>query len=444
MAADLRERSMQILSNVLAFLVAAGVVIFVHEAGHYLVAKLFGVRVLTFSLGFGKRLWGFRKGDTDYRVSVVPLGGYVSFAGNDPGTPTDDPGAFLNQPRWQRVLILLAGPAMNVVLAVLLVAVVYMLGTEMPNARDISTQIGYVAEGSPAAEAGLEVGDRIVGIDGAQISDWQQVTMTVMTSPGRPLRIDVERAGETRSLTVVPREIPKYELGEAGIFPAAPTRIRTVLRGSPAERAGLRYGDAPLLVDGRPIASVEDFQAAIQPNAGREVELVVERGGERVELSLVPEERDGKGIAGVEIGPFHFQRFGPVEALRQSVRYNLDTTAQIFSFIGKIFERRISAQSALGGPIEIAAISGAAARSGLTELLLFMGLISLNLFILNMLPVPVLDGGQISILLVESALRRDLSVRIKERMIQVGLVLIVLLMGMALYFDLMKNLPLGS
>ncbi|HVS12505.1 MAG TPA: RIP metalloprotease RseP [Thermoanaerobaculia bacterium] len=434
---------MQILSNILAFLVAAGVVIFVHEAGHYLMAKLFGVRVLTFSLGFGKRLWGFRRGDTDYRISVVPLGGYVSFAGNDPAAPTDDPGAFINQPRWQRVLILLAGPAMNVVLAVLLVAVVYMLGTEMPNPRDISTQVGYVAEESPAAAAGVLVGDRIVAIDGQPISDWQQVTMTVLTSPGRTLQVEVERDGEPLALTLVPREIPKYELGEAGIFPAAPTRIRSVVEGSPAARAGLRYGDAPLLVDGRPVATVEDFQAAIEPNAGREVALVIERGGERLELSLVPEEREGKGIAGVVIGPFHFQRFGPVEALRQSVRYNLDTTAQIFSFIGKIFERRISAQSALGGPIEIAAISGAAARSGATELLLFIGLISLNLFILNMLPVPVLDGGQITIVLVESVLRRDLSVRIKERMIQVGLVLIVLLMGMALYFDLVKNLPLG-
>ncbi|HVS62951.1 MAG TPA: site-2 protease family protein [Thermoanaerobaculia bacterium] len=434
---------MQILSNILAFLVAAGVVIFVHEAGHYLVAKLFRVRVLTFSLGFGKRIWGFRKGDTDYRVSVIPLGGYVSFAGQDPTSQTDDPAAFLNHPRWQRVLILLAGPAMNVVLAILLVAAVFMIGTEMPNPRDISNQIGQVAEGSPAAEAGLRAGDRIVAIDGGVVSDWRQVTMEILTSPEQPLEVEFERDGELGSATLVPREIPKYELGEAGIFPAAPPRIRGVNAGSPAERAGLRYGDAPLLVDGRPIATIEDFQAAIEPNAGREIDLVVDRLGERVELTLVPEEVDGKGLAGVVIGPFHFQRFGPIEALRQSVRYNVDTTAEIFAFIGKIFERRISAQSALGGPIEIAAISGAAARTGFTELILFMGLISLNLFILNMLPVPVLDGGQILILLVESTLRRDLSVRIKERMIQVGLVLIVLLMGMALYFDLMKNLPIG-
>jgi regulator of sigma E protease len=434
---------MQILSNILAFLVAAGVVIFVHEAGHYVAAKLFRVRVLTFSLGFGKRIWGFRKGDTDYRISVIPLGGYVSFAGQDPTSRTDDPAAFLNHPRWQRVLILLAGPAMNVVLAVLLVAAVFMIGTDLPNPRDIPNEIGQVIEGSPAEAAGLQAGDRIVAIDGEEVTDWRQVTMWVLTSPEQPITVEFERGGERRTTTLVPREIPKYELGEAGIFPAAPPRIRAVNRGSPAERAGLRYGDAPLLVAGRPIATVEDFQAAIEPNAGREIEVVVDRLGQRLELRLVPEEVDGRGLAGVVIGPFHFQRFGPLEALRQSVRYNLDTTTEIFAFIGKIFERRISAQSALGGPIEIAAISGAAARTGFTELILFMGLISLNLFILNMLPVPVLDGGQIVILLVESTLRRDLSVRIKERMIQVGLVLIVLLMGMALYFDLMKNLPIG-
>ena len=434
---------MQIVSNILAFLVAAGVVIFVHEAGHYLVAKLFGVRVLTFSLGFGRRIWGFRKGDTDYRVSVIPLGGYVSFAGHDPSTPTDDPAAFMNHARWRRVLILLAGPAMNVVLAVVLVAAVFMIGTEVPNPRDVSNQIGQVAEGSPAEAAGLEAGDFIVVIDGEAVSDWRQVTMAVMTSPEQPLEVEYLRDGERRTTTLVPREIPKYQLGEAGIFAAAPPRIRSVRAGGPAERAGLRYGDAPLLVDGRPIATIEDFQAAIEPNAGREIEVVLDRAGERVVSSLVPDEVDGKGLAGVVIGPFHFQRFGPVEALRQSVRYNVDTTVEIFDFIGKIFERKISAQSALGGPIEIAAISGAAARTGFTELVLFMGLISLNLFILNMLPVPVLDGGQILILLVESTLRRDLSVRIKERMIQVGLVVIVLLMGMALYFDLMKNLPFG-
>jgi regulator of sigma E protease len=434
----------QILSNVLAFLFAAGIIIFVHELGHYLAAKLCGVRVLVFSLGFGKRAWGFRRGDTDYRVSIIPLGGYVSFAGQDPSERSDDPAAFLNQPRWQRVMILLAGPAMNVLLAVLLVAAVYMVGTDLPNQREVSTEIGVVVPEGPAALAGLASGDRIVALDGQPVSDWQAVSMLFLTSPGRPITVEYERGEELRSTVLTPSIIPRYELGDPGLFSAAPPRVREVLDDSPAERAGLRYGDALLAVNGRPLATMEEFQQAIRPLVGQEARIEVERDGKRLVLSAVPELRDGNGAIGIVIAAFHFQRFPPVEALRRSARYNWDTTLETFAFLGKIFERRISAQSALGGPIEIARISGAAARSGFKELIFFMALISLNLFILNMMPVPILDGGQILILLVESTLRRDLSLRVKERMTQVGLVLIVLLMAVALYFDLLKSLPPAS
>ena len=435
---------MQILSNLLAFLFAAGIIIFVHELGHYLAGKLFGVRVLVFSLGFGRRIWGFRRGDTDYRVSIIPLGGYVSFFGQDPSERSDDPAAFLNQPRWQRVMILFAGPAMNVLLAVMLVAAVYMAGTDLPNQRDVSTEIGVVLPEGPAAAAGLLSGDRIVALDGEAVSDWQAVSMTFLTSPGRPIAVEYERAGERRTTTLTPATIPRYELGDPGLFSAAPPRVRQVLEGSPAERAGLRFGDALLAVNGRPLATVEEFQTAIRPLTGQEARIEIERDERRLTVVAVPELRDGNGAIGIIIGEFHFQRFPPLEALRRSVRYNWDTTLETFAFLGKIFERRISAQSALGGPIEIARISGAAARSGFKELVFFMALISLNLFILNMMPVPILDGGQILILLVESTLRRDLSLRVKERMTQVGLVLIVLLMAMALYFDLLKSLPVSS
>lgn len=435
---------MQILSNVLAFLFAAGIIIFVHELGHYLAAKLFGVRVLVFSLGFGKRMWGFRRGDTDYRVSFIPLGGYVSFFGHDPSESTDDAGAFLNQPRWQRVVILFAGPAMNVLLAIALVAAVYMAGTDLPNQREVSTEIGVVLPEGPGAAAGLARGDRIVALDGQPVSDWQAVSMTFLTSPGRPVEVEFERGSERQTTVLTPATIPRYELGDPGIYSAAPPRVREVMPDTPAARAGLRYGDALLAVNGRPLGTIEEFQQAIRPLAGQEARIDVERDGSRFTLTAVPELRDGNGVLGISIATFHFQRFPPVEALRRSARYNWDTTLEIFAFLGKIFERKISAQSALGGPIEIARISGAAARTGFKELIFFMALISLNLFILNMMPVPILDGGQILILLVESTLRRDLSLRVKERMTQLGLVLIVLLMAMALYFDLLKSLPGAS
>ncbi len=430
----------QILSNTLAFLFAVGIIIFVHEAGHYVVAKLCGVRVLTFSLGFGRRLWGFRRGDTDYRVSLIPLGGYVAFAGQDPTEPNHRADDYLAQPRWQRVLILLAGPMMNLLLAVGLVAAVYMAGTQIVNQRDLDTEIGFVAEGSPAEQAGLVAGDRIVSIDGESVSDWQQVSMTIITSPGRELNVAYERDGAIVETRFTPIVLPKYELGEAGIRPASLPRIAAVVEDTPAERAGFQYADALLRVDGRAIVGVEDFTAYVGPRAGQTLEVEVERDGEPLRLEVTPEDIDGKGTIGVYISRFEFQKLGPVEALRESVRYNIDTTKEIGAFLGKIFERRISAQSAIGGPIQIASFSGAAARSGMRELAFFMAMISLNLALLNMLPIPILDGGQILILLVESTLRRDLSLQMKERLMQVGLVVIVSLMAMAIYFDLSKSL----
>jgi len=433
---------MQILSNILAFLFAAGIIIFVHELGHYLVGKACGVRILTFSLGFGKRVWGFRRGDTDYRIALIPLGGFVSFAGQDPSEPTDDPQAFVNQPRWQRVLILLAGPAMNLLLAIALVSAVYMAGTEIPNQRDVPTEVGRVLPDSPGAEAGLEIGDRILSIDGEPAADWEQVSMAFVTSPEREVHLVVSRDGVERSLVVVPEMIPRYELGFVGVYPAAPPRVAGVLSGTPADAAGFRFGDALLAVDGRPVAVLDDFSRYVSTLAGKRIEVEIERDGKRLVLPVTPAEtEEGKGAIGIYIREFHYARLPPVAAVGASWRWSVDTTYSIFEFVGKIFERRISAQSALGGPIQIAAFSGAAARSGFKELLLFMALISLNLYIINLAPIPILDGGQILILLVESALRRDLSLQIKERMTQVGLVLIVMLMAMALYFDLLKSLP---
>lgn len=436
---------MQILSNILAFLFAVGVIVFVHEAGHHLVAKAFGVRVVTFSLGFGQRLWGFRRGGTDYRISLIPLGGYVHFGGQDPSETTGEPGDFLSKPRWQRILILAAGPIMNVLLAVILVAVVFMVGTRLGNQTDLPPVVGGVAEGSPAQAAGLAAGDRIVRIDGAAVSNWQQVSMALLTSPEQPVEVVYEHDGVERRTVVTPLALPKYELGEAGVFPAVPARVARVVAGSPAARAGLRFGDALLRVGDQPIGERDEFARYVEPRAGKPVEITIERNGSKRVVTVVPEaDEEGKGRVGIFIDRFHYQRFPPLEALAASVRYNAETTAQIFQFLGKIFERRISAQSALGGPIEIAAFSGAAARSRFRDLLFFMALISLNLFILNLLPIPVLDGGQIAILAVESTLRRDLSVRMKERMTQVGLVIIVMIMAMALAFDLAKNLPWRS
>ena len=430
---------MNLLSNAAAFIFALGVIIFVHEAGHLLAAKAFNVRVLTFSLGFGKRLWGFKRGETDYRVALFPLGGYVRLGGDEPDETSQDPRDFQNKPRWQRVVVYLAGPAMNAVLAVVLMAVVFMMGMEVAALREVPPVIGLVAEGSPAESAGIEPGDLVEAVDGKAVERWDDVNFALLTSPGRAVELTLSRSGRSLQVTVVPDVVPRYEFGDAGLFPQLLPRIAQVLEDSPAARAGFVAGDEVRSVDGRAVSSSRDFidQIEARPELAARVEVM--REGRIESLTVTPRSEDGVGKIGVVIG--YYQRYGPIAALGASVRYNIDIVRQTFAALGKIVSGRLAAKSALSGPIEIAALSGAAARSGMKVLLHLMGIISISIGILNLLPIPILDGGQIAILMVEGARRRDLSLKVKERIQQVGFAMVVLLMVMVLYFDLVKNLP---
>ena len=432
---------MTFLSNILAFLLVVGVIIFVHELGHYLAARLFRIKVKVFSIGIGARLWGFERGGTEYRVAMVPLGGYVAFSGIDPANPTGDAGDFIAKPRWQRMVVLLAGPAANVVLSIVLIAVVLTTGTELAGPRDLSAEIGAVAPDSAAAEAGLRAGDLIVRLDDEEMSGWREVSNIVLTSPDRRLEVDFERDGETLSTVLVPRRIPRYELGDAGMYASLLPRVRDVLEGTPAERAGLRYGDTLYSVDGHPVSDADDFRRLVEPRAGEEVSVEIGRGDERLVVQLAPADEGGVGRVGIAISHFSYRRLGPVDAVIESARINWDTTTEIFGFLGRLVQRRVDPRAALAGPIEIGRISGQAARRSFSDLVFLIALISLNICILNLLPIPILDGGQLVILMLESVLRRDLSVAVKNRFTQLGLVVIVGIMMFALYFDLVKNLP---
>jgi regulator of sigma E protease len=427
--------------NTLAFVFALGVIIFVHEGGHLLMAKFFNVRVLAFSLGFGKKIWGFRRGETEYKVSIIPLGGYVRLGGEDPTEASEDPKDFLNKPRWQRILIYLAGPAMNVALAILLIAVVLMIGIEVNSLREIPPVVGQVVEGSPAEVSGLRAGDEVVLVNDQAVSSWDEVHFAVLTSPEQPMSLQVNRGGEAISVTLTPSKIPKYEIGDAGLIPTILPRVAQVVEDSPAEAAGFEPGDEIVAVDGRVLTQWSEFVEHIEGHPEEQVLVEVIRLKDRKTLTVVPRSEGGVGKIGVR--PGYFQRLGPVDALVESVRFNWDMTRQTFSVLGKIFTRQLAAKSALSGPIEIAALSGAAARSGFKHLLQLMGLISISIAILNLLPIPVLDGGQIAILSVESLFRKDLSLQVKERINQVGVVLIVTLMVVVLWFDLVKNVPPG-
>lgn len=431
----------QILVSILSFVFALGVIIFIHELGHLVVAKLFDTRVKTFSLGFGKRIWGFERGETDYRVSLIPLGGYVALGGENPEDATGDPREFMSKPRWQRILIYLAGPVMNIVLAVALIAVSLMIGVNLPNLGAIEPVVGQVEEGSSAAAAGIEPGDRIVAVAGDPVESWQDIHFTLVTSPEKPVELTVESDGARRTATVTPGMVGKYGHGDsAGLIPEILPEVLNVLVDTPAAEAGFQPGDEVRSVDGELTVRLEDFIRLVSDRGGEEVTVEVLRDGQPVELRVTPEGPPGEGKIGVNIGyPTIFQRYGPVEAVRESVQQNIDIVVQTFALLGKIATGEASARNNLGGPIEIAAQSGEAARRGVSFLFYFMGFISISIAILNLLPIPILDGGQIVILTVEVVIRRDLPLRVKEVVTQVGFVLILLLMLTVIWFDISRN-----
>ena len=427
------------LTSVPAFLFALGTIVFVHEFGHHIVAKMFGVRVLVFSLGFGKRLWGFEHRGTDYRVSVVPLGGYVRMGGELPDERTGDPSDFMSKPRWQRILIYFAGPAMNAVLSVALIALVFVAGIELQAMQEIPSVVGSVEEGSAGEAAGIQVDDRIVRIAGKPVDKWKEVAFTLATSPERPVDVELVRGTETLRLEVTPTKVPRYEFGDAGIYPKLQLQFSEIIRDSPAHRAGFKSGDKVRRVDERLMSDVEEFIQYVQAHAGVEIRIEVQRKSELVTLPVVPALVEGKGQIDVQIGVY--RRLGVGEAIVESVKFNYDVIDKTILILGKLFSNEIAPKSALSGPIEIAVWSGRAAQRGFKDLLYTMGFLSISIGFMNLLPIPILDGGHISILLIESLMRRDLSLRVKERVTQFGFMMLMTLMAVVIFFDLSKNLP---
>ena len=275
---------------------------------------------------------------------------------------------------------------------------------------------------------------------GKAVGDWNEVVFALIASPDRPVPLTVRRGQRTFTAVVTPKRVPRYDMGDfAGLLPSIRPQIIKVLDGTPAAAAGFRSGDEIRGVDGRPILDSKAFVDAIAGRAGQRIEVQVVRDGQLLIVPVVPRNEGGAGKIGVQIG--FYQRYGPAKAIVESVRYNVQTVEDTFRIIGKIFSRELSAKGALAGPLEIAKQSGAAARRGFKDLLLLMGFISLSIAIMNLMPIPILDGGQIFILAVEGVIRRDLSLRFKEVISQVGFVMILLLMFVVIWFDLMKNLP---
>jgi regulator of sigma E protease len=430
--------------SIAAFIFVLGVLVFVHEFGHYAVAKLFKVRVEVFSLGFGKRLIGFRRGDTDYRISLLPLGGYVKMAGENPmEARTGDPGEFMSHPRWQRFLVAIAGPAMNIILALFILTGVYMVRHEVSR----PAEIGWVVADTPANAAGVKPGDRIVKISGKQNPDWEYTDEEVLLNADEWLDVSVQRGNEVIQTRVKPRPMGPDGSGYAGWEPQEPALIGTVDAGLPAIQVGIKPGDTITSLNGKPVRNVQELIRLLQEVKDTPVEIQVLREGQPLKFNVTPvlaeTERKGEKRYRIGITPGFREEVEKLPfraALAASYTDCEDKSLRIFQLLGKMLRRRVSIKQ-VGGPVIIAKYSGMAARQGFDKLLKFMALISLNLAIFNLLPIPILDGGLVLMLLVESVMRRDIKQEVKERVYQAAFVFLVLFAAVVIFNDVAKTLP---
>jgi regulator of sigma E protease len=429
------------VTSILSFIFVLGILIFVHELGHFIMARRIGVRVLTFSLGFGPKLLAFRRGDTEYCISAIPLGGYVKMAGESPeDSRTGASDEFLSKTKWQRFQVLVMGPVMNLALAVVVMAIVLYQGAQVPAFEDQPVIVGGFTAGSVAPAVGVQVGDRIVSIDNRDVPTWTQFFMTIATRANRPVRLVIDRDGKFMERQVVPVSADRYERGDIGVLPRMHPEITAVRPGQPAAEAGLQGGDVVLKAGGEPHVARDRLIELIKAHEGRPLELEVRRGEATRTATVVPRTIDGGVIIGATISHLEVKTVepGPLEAVKISVQRNWEWSALIFQTLGGLFTRETSVKQ-LMGPVAIAGLSGEAAeQESWIPLFTLMAMISLNLGLLNLMPIPVLDGGHITILALEGVSRHDFSMKVKEKMLLAGFVLLLTLMVTVIYNDLMR------
>jgi regulator of sigma E protease len=446
------------LLTVLSLIVVLGVLVFVHEAGHFLAAKWAGIYVHRFSLGLGPPIpWlTFRRGETEYSISWLPLGGYVKMASSeeDIGSSALEGGAptavvppnrvFEAKPIWQRMVVILAGVTMNALFAWAMFSfLAYKNGRQI----DPVTTVGRVlTEGLPQEAAALKQitpGSKITRINGDTVTSWDEIVNEIANVSAPEVRIDLDR-GQTVVLPIHPDALEERLKAAHALQPFRAPVIGEVLPDKPAARAGIRKGDSVVAVNGRQVGQWYDVLEQVQSGVGHTLALTVSRNGERREVQMQPYTDtvpglDGKpkpiGRIGIAVAnDFISEKLNFAEAIGEGRRATAGASTQVVRTVRGLFSGRISGRN-VGGPILIGQLAGESARMGLDTFLGFMALISINLAILNLLPVPVLDGGQFLFLLAEAVIRRPLPVKLRERLTTVGLVLIILLMGLAFSND---------
>ena len=428
------------MTSILAFVFVLGVLIFVHELGHFLMARRIGVRVLTFSLGFGPKLVSFRRGDTEYCISAIPLGGYVKMAGENPeDARTGAADEFLSKTKWQRFQVLVMGPVMNILLALVVMAGVLYQGAQVAAFEQQPVVIGSFAESSAGAKSGLKLGDRVITVDGKPVDTWEQLSLAIVPKARREVTIGYVRNGQAGTVTVIPDAQGKFEMGDIGIQPMVHPEVLDLEAGKPAAIAGLQKGDVVLAAADQKDISRERLVQLIKGHEGQPLPLVIKRGNSTQTVTVVPQKIGQQVMIGAQLSVFETRTVepGPLEAIKLSFQKNWEWTKLIVQTLGGLFTRETSVKQ-LMGPVAIADLSGTAAQAGWIQLFSLMAMISLNLGLLNLMPIPVLDGGHIFILALEGLARRDFSMKVKEKMLLAGFVLLLMLMVTVIYNDLMR------
>jgi regulator of sigma E protease len=446
---------MSYLISILAFIFILGGAVVLHEFGHFIVAKLLKIRVETFSVGFGPRLWGRKYGTTDYRLSLIPLGGYVKLGGDESNAPIEGAGAsdippeeqFNLRPRWQKIAVSIAGPVMNILTA-LSIPFVGALIFGIPVTP--SPVVSQIRPNGAAQTAGLQRGDRIISFNGIENPSWDRIRGDALLSPGQPIPVVVERNGQRQELTLTPTKLVESgeTIGTLDFLPDygdLPVIVRQVEPGTPAEEAGLKPGDRIVAIGGERVTSAEQVSQYIREHKAEPIRLTVERGGANQEITakarLLSDGKERLGFLPDEEMPL--QRVGPIAAASYAVSSNIEILRLTGKALGQFFTGQRSAKDTVSGPIGIArASSQAVTIGGWGGFFTMLAFLSLSLGVFNLLPIPVLDGGAIFLLLVEAVLGwvgLKLSMTVRERIQQVGFVLLLLLMGLVIFNDLNKE-----